>query len=74
MTFVLRDPTRIFIDSVSWSQLRKKGLKVQVLEGIEVAAITVNPSAPGGYAFDHEELLKGVQEAIPDIPVIDVML
>ena len=74
VTFVLRDPTRIFIDSVSWSQLRKKGLKVQVLEGIEVAAITVNPSAPGGYAFDHEELLKGVQEAIPDIPVIDVML
>ncbi|MDD6646630.1 MAG: hypothetical protein PUF60_02290 [Firmicutes bacterium] len=74
VTFVLRDPTRIFIDSVSWSQLRKKGLKVQVLAGIEVAAITVNPSAPGGYAFDHEELLKGVQEAIPDIPVIDVML
>lgn len=74
VTFVLRDPTRIFIDSVSWSQLRKKGLKVQVLAGIEVAAITVNPSAPGGYAFDHEELLEGVQEAIPDIPVIDVML
>jgi hypothetical protein len=45
-----------------------------VLENIKVAAITVNPSAPGGYAFDHEELLKGVQEAIPDVPVIDVML
>ena len=74
VTFVLRDPTRIFIDSVSWSQLRKKGLRVKVLAGIEVAAITVNPSAPGGYAFDHEELLRGVQEAIPDIPVIDVML
>lgn len=74
VTFVLRDPTRIFIDSVSWSQLRKRGLMVKVLAGIEVAAITVNPSAPGGYAFDHEELLRGVQEAIPDIPVIDVML
>lgn len=74
VTFVLRDPTRIFIDSVSWSQLRKRGLRVKVLAGIEVAAITVNPSAPGGYAFDHEELLRGVQEAIPDIPVIDVML
>ena len=74
ITFVLKDPTKIFIDSVSWGQLRKKGLKVKVLENINVAAITVNPSAPGGYAFEHEELLRGMQEAIPDIPVIDVML
>ncbi|MEE0771880.1 MAG: hypothetical protein UIJ87_01730 [Anaerovoracaceae bacterium] len=74
ITFVLKDPTRIFIDSVSWGQLRKKGLKVKVLENINVAAITVNPSAPGGYAFEHEELLRGMQEAIADIPVIDVML
>lgn len=74
VTFVLKDPTKIFIDSVSWGQLRKKGLKVKVLENINVAAITVNPSAPGGYAFEHEDLLRGMQEAIPDIPVIDVML
>lgn len=74
ITFVLKDPTKIFIDSVSWGQLRKKGLKVKVLENINVAAITVNPSAPGGYAFEHEDLLRGMQEAIPDIPVIDVML
>lgn len=74
VTFILKDPTKIFIDAVSWGQYKKKGLKVQVMENIEVAAITVNPSAPGGYAFDHEELLKGVQEAIPDVPVIDVML
>lgn len=74
ITFVLKDPTKIFIDSVSWGQLRKKGLTVKVLENINVAAITVNPSAPGGYAFEHEELLRGMQEAIPDIPVIDVML
>ncbi|MDO4545942.1 MAG: hypothetical protein Q4C25_07275 [Bacillota bacterium] len=74
VTFVLKDPTKIFIDSVVWGQLKKKGLKVKVLENIRVAAITVNPVAPGGYAFDHEELLNGVKEAIPDIPVIDVML
>ncbi len=74
ITFVLKDPTKIFIDSVSWGQLKKKGLAVKVLENINVAAITVNPSAPGGYAFEHEELLRGMQEAIPDIPVIDVML
>ena len=74
ITFVLKDPTKIFIDSIAWGQLRKKGLSVKVLENIQVAAVTVNPSAPGGYAFEHEELLRGMQAAIPDIPVIDVML
>ncbi|MDO4744946.1 MAG: hypothetical protein Q4B18_00155 [Bacillota bacterium] len=74
ITFVLKDPTKIFIDSVSWGQLRKRGLTVKVLENINVAAITVNPTAPGGYAFEHEALLKGMQEAIADIPVIDVMI
>lgn len=73
VTFVLKDPTRIFINSVSWGQLRKKGLQVKVLENINVAAITVNPVAPGGYAFEHEELLKSMQQMIPDVPVIDVM-
>jgi len=74
VTFVLKDPTRIFINSVSWGQLRKKGLNVKVLDNIKVAALTVNPVAPSGYAFEHEELLKNMQQAIPDIPVIDVML
>lgn len=74
VTFLLKDPTKIFIDSVSWGQLRKRGLRVKVLENINVAAITVNPTAPGGYAFEHEELLRNMQQAIPDIPVVDVML
>lgn len=74
ITFVLKDPTKIFIEPVSWGRLKKRGLTVKVLENIEIAAITVNPYAPGGYAFEHETLLNGMQEAIPDIPVVDVML
>ena len=74
ITFVLKDPTRIFIDATTWQQLRKKGLKVEVLENIEVAAVTVNPHAPSGYAFEHNELLDAIEKAIPDIPVLDVMI
>ncbi|MCQ2546875.1 MAG: hypothetical protein MJ161_04930 [Clostridia bacterium] len=74
VTFVLKDPTKIFIGSTLWGQLRKRGLKVEVLENIKVAAITVNPTAPAGYRFDHRELVDAMQKAIPDIPVIDVML
>ena len=74
VTFILKDPTKIFIDAADWQQLKKKGLTVKVLQNIRVAAITVNPTAPAGYGFEHNALLKAVRQAVPDIPVIDVML
>lgn len=74
VTFVLKDPTKIFIDAVAWQQLKKRGMKVEVLHNIKVAAITVNPYAPSGYGFEHGALLSAMEKAIPDIPVIDVML
>ena len=74
ITFVLKDPTKIFIGATMWNQLRKKGLTVKVLENIPVAAVTVNPTSPSGYMFDHEELVNAMQKAIPDIPVIDVRM
>ncbi len=72
--FILKDPTKIFLDAISWRQLVKKGFTVQVLDNITVAAVTVNPFAPSGYSFDHGVLLEAMQEAIPEIPVIDVRM
>jgi len=70
--FVLKNPTKIFLSPMDWGQWRKKGFKVSVLKNIEIAAITVNPWAPSGYTFDSETLRNAMQEAVPDIPVIDV--
>lgn len=72
--FILKDPTRVFIKSIKWGQLRKKGFTVSVLQNIKVAAVTVNPTSPQGYSFEHEALRDAMQKAIPDIPVIDVRL
>lgn len=72
--FVLKDPTKIFFDEVPWRKLIKKGFNVSVLDNIEVAAITVNPYSPEGYSFDSKVLLETMQEAMPDIPVIDVRM
>lgn len=71
---VLKDPTKIFIDAISWNKLKKLGLEAEVLQNIEIAAVTVNPYAPQGYIFEKEALLTAVQEKIPDITVIDVRL
>lgn len=72
--FILKDPTKIFMETMKWQQLVKKGMKVKVLKNIKVAAVTVNPFAVSGYSFDHKELREAMQNAIPDIPVVDVRL
>jgi hypothetical protein len=72
--FILKDPTRIFINVMDWRQLVKKGFSVNVLKNIEIAAVTVNPYAPSGYSFEHGVLRDTMQEALPDIPVIDVRM
>ena len=72
--FVLKDPTKIFVNAMDWGLFRKKGFRVSVLKNIEIAAITVNPWAPAGYTFDNRFLLEEMQKAIPDIPIIDVRM
>ncbi len=71
---VLKDPTKIFIDSMNWQQLRKRGFTAYVLDNITVAAVTVNPIAPLGYAFGHEELRSAMEGALNGIPVVDVRM
>lgn len=70
--FILKDPTKIFINVIDWGILRKKGFKVNVLKNIKVAAITVNPWAPLGYTFESEALVAAIKAILPDMPVIDV--
>ena len=70
--FILKNPTKIFLSAMDWGLWRKKGLRVNVLKNIKIAAITVNPWAPAGYTFDREALIAAMQEAIPDMPVVDV--
>lgn len=72
--FVLKDPTKIFVNVMDWGIFRKKGFRPCVLKNIEIAAITVNPWAPAGYTFDNKLLLEEMQKAIPDIPIIDVRM
>ncbi|MDO5491136.1 MAG: hypothetical protein Q4F96_01875 [Bacillota bacterium] len=71
--FVLRDATRVFFPAPLWRKLTRWGMNTQVLDGINVAAVTVNPTAPLGYRFDQQALIEAMQKAIPRIPVIDVM-
>lgn len=72
VSFVLKDPTKIFIGATLWQQLWKRGFRVSVLENIKIAALSVNPYSPSGYSFEHKVLLEAMRRAAGNIPVIDV--
>jgi len=73
VTLVVKDATRIFIDYKDWLYFEKIGIRVRVLDGINLLAITTNPTAPSGYYFDRKMYQDRLQFYFKDVPVIDVM-
>lgn len=74
VTLVVKDGTKIFIEPKDWMRFMKYGIKVQVLNSINLIAITTNPYAPQGYYFDSREFLNKMKNYITDVPVMDVVL
>ncbi|MCF6464301.1 hypothetical protein [Clostridium sp. Cult2] len=71
---VVADGTKIFIPPKDWLKFMRYGVKVKVLNPINLVAITVNPYAPQGYYFEARELLDKMKYYIKDIPVVDLVL
>ncbi len=73
LKIIVKDPTRIFIPASDFAILQKMGMKLRVLENVNIIAITVNPYSPEGYCFEPCELLEAMRNAVPHIPVFDVI-
>lgn len=71
---VVADGTKIFIPPKDWLKFMRYGVKVRVLNPINLVAITLNPYAPQGYYFEARELLDKMKYYIKDIPVVDLVL
>lgn len=74
VTIVIPDGTKAFIGPKDWLRFSKKGVKVKVLNTINVIAITLNPYSPLGYYFNPGEFIEKVNSYIKDLPVFDVMM
>lgn len=70
---IVKDSTRIFIPASELSILQRMGMELRVVENINIIAVTVNPYSPEGYYFEPIELLNTMRNAIPHIPVFDVI-
>ncbi len=69
---VVADATKVFLTDHSCEWYRRQGLTIEVLAGIDLRAITVNPVAPHSHSFDSPRLRAMLEEAVPDVPILDV--
>ncbi len=73
ITIIIEDGTKIFTDINVWNELRKKGLKVQVLNSVDVLAVTLNPVSPSGYFFDSELFKAEMKKYLHGVKIVDVV-
>lgn len=73
LTVVVSDSTRVFLANQGPGWYRRQGCAIHVERPIALAAITVNPVAPQSHRFDSARLRARLRDAIPDVPVFDVL-
>jgi hypothetical protein len=65
------DSTKVFLFRRSYKWFERQGISIQVLTSIRLRALTVNPIAPGSHSFDSRRLRALLEDAIPDVPILD---
>ncbi len=71
---VIRDGTRIFVEPRDWLKFMRQGVRIKVLDPINLVGITLNPYAPQGYYFEPAEFLAKMKSYINTVPVMDLIL
>jgi hypothetical protein len=73
LVLVVGDPTKVFLWKRGPEWYRRQGVVLRTLNRIALEAITVNPVAPQSHRFDSAELRGLLAQALPDVPIFDVL-
>lgn len=71
---IIRDATRNFVTPGVYARYRKRGGKIRVLQGINLLAVTVNPTDPAGTGYEPQNFLRKLTAALAPRPVFDLVL
>jgi hypothetical protein len=66
------DPTKVFLSRRGADWYRRQGISIEVLDTIDLKAITINPVAPQSHRFESQQLRELIEEVAGDVPVLDV--
>ena len=72
LTFVVWDSSKLLLKRDSFEKLVRRGISLQVLDSVNLVAVTINPFSAYGTHFVKDELMARM-EAQVNLPVIDVM-
>ncbi len=70
---IAQDATRLFTSDRVAARYAAGGGAVCVRRRIRLIALTVNPHNPEGVDFDPDGFLAAMKQAIPDVPVFDIV-
>jgi hypothetical protein len=70
---LVSDPTRVFLSHRGPADYATAGIELLARHPIVLQALTVNPVAPQSHFFDSAKLREELGEAIPGVPIFDVM-
>ena len=72
LQIVVRDSSKILLKQENFEKLQRRGIRLQVVEDVNLVAVTVNPFSAYGNHFDPAALMAAMEQRV-DIPVINVM-
>jgi hypothetical protein len=73
LRIVAGDPTKVFLSRRGPRWYARQGISIEVLQTIELKAITVNPLAPQSHRFDSQLLRELIGSAVAGVPILDVL-
>jgi len=73
LRIVVGDPTKVFLSRRGPDWYRRQGISIEVLQTIDLKAITVNPVAPQSHRFESQRMRELIEEVTGDVPVLDVL-
>lgn len=70
--FIVRDSSKLLLSRDTYEKLLRRGVQLQVLDTVNLTAVTVNPFSAYGFHCSKEDLMVRMAERI-NLPVINVM-
>ena len=72
LKIVVKDATNILIEPTNFKKLSKIGVKVEVLNQIDILFVTYNPYSPYGYSFNNYDFKAKLSEQL-DFEIVNVV-
>ena len=73
MRVVVRDATCLFVDKKMIDKFTERGGRIEVLEPMDLLAVTVNPTSPEGRDFESKVFYDAMSQSLKDVPVFDLV-